>query len=137
MKQASTQGAPACPVLPLISSVGALWDAVDAAQTFESKTGGDSTISDQIESLRISAEEIAGSSRAGSLAGVLFQVALASHSATLLRDNSEGGDQKRVDEIYRELMHTLNSVGSALRDKLGEEYAAIKPVVEMYPLKLA
>jgi len=92
-KQSSTKGAAACPVLPLVSTIGALWDAVEAAQIFESNTGGDSTNSDQIESLRISAEEIASSSRAGSLAGVLF--------------------------------------------RLGEEYAAIRPVVELYQLELS
>jgi hypothetical protein len=129
-------GPSACPVLPLISTIGALWDSVDAAQTREFDTGADSTVSREIESLRIDAEEIAGSSRATSLAGMLFQTALASYFATLLRDNAETGDQKRLDETFRELIRTLNSIGSALRDKLGEEYAEIRPVVEIYPLEL-
>jgi hypothetical protein len=124
-------GPSGCPVLPLISTIGALWDSFDGAQK-----AGHRTIADQIESLRIDAEEIAGSSRATSLAGMLFQTSLASYFATLLRDNAETGDQKRVDETFRELMRTLNSIGSALRDKLGEEYAAIRPVVEIYPLEL-
>jgi hypothetical protein len=49
---------------------------------------------------------------------------------------SRANRQKRVDETFRELIRTLNSIGSALRDNLGEEYAAIRPVVEIYPLEL-
>jgi hypothetical protein len=122
-----------CPVLPLASCVGALWDAHQTAQEREYGTD-DSKVSDEIGALRIRAQETAGSSRARSLAGVLFQVALASDAATRLRDQSEVRALKR---------RTASSPGcsirspAALRDELGEEYAAIEPVIEIYPLKLA
>jgi hypothetical protein len=123
-----------CPVLPLALRVGELWDAYAAAQEREFESGGDSIVSDQVDAMRIRAQEIAGASRARSLAGVLFQVALAADAAARLRDEGHGwgGHNERVDVVHRELEGILNSVASALRDKLGPDYEPVRSVVSTY-----
>jgi hypothetical protein len=119
-----------CPVLPIARRVGELWDAVTAAQ--ETDAADNDTVSDQIDDLRIAVAETASFTRARSLAGALFQVALASETAErLYRQLPE--ERQPYNRVYLKLNRLLNLAAATLRDELEtEDYAPIRGVVEAY-----
>jgi hypothetical protein len=119
-----------CPVLPIALRVGQLWDATTAAQ--ESDAADNDTVSDQIDDLRIAVAETASFVRARSLAGALFQIALASETAERLYRQLP--DEKQpFNRTYLKLNRLLNLAATALCDELEtEDYAPIRGVVEAY-----
>jgi hypothetical protein len=123
-----------CPVLPIALRVGELWDAHAAAQEREFEKKDDDQgeeLSEQINELRIAAEQMASFERARSLAGALFQVALAHDMANRLYEEIPSQDPE-VETIYRKLRRLLDSVALALRDTLGPDYEGVRNVVEIY-----
>lgn len=66
-----------CPVLPIAVRVGDLWDAHAMAQ----ERSKEPDASEKIDELRLVVEETASFERARSMAGALFQVALAEDAA--------------------------------------------------------
>ena len=117
-----------CPVLPIALRVGELWDAVSAAQ--ESDAADNDTISDQIDDLRIAVAETASFVRPRSLAGALFQIALASDTAErLYRELPE--EKQLFNRTYLKLNRLLRLAAATLCDELEtDEYVPIRGVVE-------
>jgi hypothetical protein len=120
----------ACPVIPIARRVGELWDAIDAAQ--KSDAADNDTVSDQIDDCRIATAELASFVRARSLAGALFQVALAHEAAErLCRDLPE--EKQIYNRTYLKLNRLLTLAAAALYDQMEpEDYAPIGKVVEAY-----
>jgi hypothetical protein len=119
-----------CPVIPIALRVGELWDATSAAQ--ESDANDNDTVSDQIDDLRIAVAETASFTRARSLGGALFQIALASETAErLYRQLPE--EKQLFNRTYLKLARLLNLAAAALCDELEtEDYTPIRGVVEAY-----
>ena len=119
-----------CPVLPIARRVTELWDAVTKAQ--ESDAADNDVVSDQIDDLRIAVAETASFVRARSLAGALFQIALASETTErLYRELPE--EKQLFNRTYLKLHRPLNLAALELRDELApDEYAPISEVVEAY-----
>jgi hypothetical protein len=119
-----------CPVLPIALRVGQLWDATTAAQ--ESDAADNDTVSDQIDDLRIAVAETASFTRARSLGGALFQIALASETAERLYRQLP--DEKQLfNRTYLKLNRLLNLAAATLCDELEtDEYVPIRGVVEAY-----
>ena len=91
----------------------------------------DEEISEQINELRIAAEQMASFERAASLAGALFQIALANDTANRLYEEIPSNEPE-VETTYRKLGRPLDSVALMLRDTLGPDFEAVKNVVETY-----
>jgi hypothetical protein len=116
-----------CPVLPIALRVGQLWDA-----TQESDAADNDTVSDQIDDLRIAVAETASFTRARSLGGALFQIALASETAErLYRQLPE--EKQPFNRTYLKLNRLLRLAAATLCDELAtEDYAPIRGIVEAY-----
>jgi hypothetical protein len=119
-----------CPVIPIALRVGQLWDACTAAQ--ERDAADNDTISDQIDDLRIATAETASFVRARSIAGALFQVAIASETAErLYRQLPE--EKQLLNRTYLKLNRLLRLAAATLCDELEtEDYAPIRGIVEAY-----
>jgi hypothetical protein len=128
-----------CPVLPLALCVGELWDAHATAQERESdgKKKGEPVeeVSNQIDDLRIVLEDVTSFKRARSLAGALFQVALALDISKAIHQEipSVNPAEDRLNEKdYQKQIRLLESVALALRDALGLDYESVREVVSTY-----
>ena len=92
-------------MLPIARRVTELWDAVTKAQ--ESDAADNDVVSDQIDDLRIAVAETASFVRARSLAGALFQIALASETTErLYRELPE--EKQLFNRTYLKLHRPLN-----------------------------
>jgi hypothetical protein len=114
-----------CPVLPIGLRVGELWDAHAGAEE-----RGREAVAKQIIEMRSAAEEAASFMQARSLAGALFQVALALQEANVLDAMVPSEDQGGPS--YMKLRRLLDLVAIALRDAMGADYEAVKNVVAVY-----
>jgi hypothetical protein len=130
-RTASKNESLACPVLPIALRVGELWDAYDAAEERGHGKSGPETC-EQIYKLRAAVEETASFERARSLAGALFQVALARDAANHLYELVPP-EKRAAEKTFEKLIRLLDSVSLLLRDEsTPEEYQAVKDVVGVY-----
>jgi hypothetical protein len=121
-----------CPVLPIAVRVGELWDAHAMAQEREHAYGKEPDASEKIDELRLVVEETASFERARSMAGALFQVALAEDAARALFEKVPAGNKDNV-RMFERLDRLLDSVALVLRDACtAEEYRVVKNVVNLY-----
>jgi hypothetical protein len=120
-----------CPVLPIAVRIGELWDAHSMAQEREHGTGAPEA-SEKIELLRMVVEETASLERARSIAGALFQVALAGDVSRALLEKVPAGKEDDV-RMFMRLDRLLDSVALVLRDACtAEDYQVVKNVVKLY-----
>jgi hypothetical protein len=123
-----------CPVAALALRVGTLWLA--HAQAEENEHEKDTVeqneiIPAQINELRRATEELASFERARSLAGALFQLALAHEAASLLYEEFPS-ESPMVTSTFLRLNRLLESAAMVLRDELGAEYEPFREVISTY-----
>jgi hypothetical protein len=120
-----------CPVLPIALRVGELWDAGAGAEERESETSNNDA-ADRIYRMRVAVEETVSFVQARSLAGALFQIALAHDAARDLYENSPSED-RFCEQTYKKLNRLLDSVARVLREKsLTDDYLPMKDLIAIY-----
>jgi hypothetical protein len=122
-----------CPVLPIASRIGELWDAHSMAQELEAEHKQDMLTAERIEKLRIPTEGMASFERARCTSGALFQAAMATYAVQLLYDQFGDKTNYRTDETFNQIQRLLDSVALLLREKTTrEEFLPIESVIRMY-----